>query len=214
MTGSSDEERYSRFRGERQGLTVVVDNTRPREEERLGRSRHREDREGGRRDQSHSLTVVVDNDRSCTQDQRSRPRQRENWDGSWGHRGALAERRRQVRREQREQESYRPYPSQNLTGSRRGRSREQGQGRRAVSWSQRDRQDRDQERGGVQQRGRARERGGRQSQGGRRREHNRERTDVGASRRPGLPSHVQQVVQMGAETVSAPSRSERVPSPP
>ena len=120
MTGSSDEERYSRFRGERQGLTVVVDNTRPREEERLGRSRHREDREGGRRDQSHSLTVVVDNDRSCTQDQRSRPRQRENWDGSWGHRGALAERRRQVRREQREQESYRPYPSQNLTGSRRG----------------------------------------------------------------------------------------------
>ena len=129
MTGSSDEERYSRFRGERQGLTVVVDNTRPREEERPGRSRHREDRAGGRRDQSHSLTVVVDNDRSCTQDQRSRPRQRENRDGSRGHRGALAERRRQERREQRERERYRPYPSQNLTGSRRGRSREQGQGR-------------------------------------------------------------------------------------
>ena len=128
--------------------------------------------------------------------------------------GALAERRRQEQREQRERERYRPYPSQNLTGSRRGRLREQGQRRRAVSWSQRDRQDRDQERGRVQQRGRARERGGRQSQGGRRREHNRDRTDVGASRRPGLPSHVQQVVQMGAETVSAPSRSERVPSPP
>ena len=213
MTGRSDEERYSRFRGERQGLTVMVDNTRPRED-RPGRSRHWEDRAGGRRDQSHSLTVVVHNDRSCTQDQRSRPRQRENRDGSRGYRGALAERRRQERREQRERERYRPYPSQNLTGSRRGRSREQGQGRRAVSWSQRDRQDRDQGRGRVQQRGRARERGGRQSQGGRRREHNRERTDVGASRRPGLPSHVQQVVQMGAETVSAPSRSERVPSPP
>ena len=70
MTGSSDEERYSRFRGEHQGLTVVV--------------------------------VVADNDRSCTQDQRSRPRQRENLDGSRGHRGALAERRRQERREQRE----------------------------------------------------------------------------------------------------------------
>ena len=203
MTGSSDEERYSRFRGERQGAGGGAP----------GRSRHREERAGGRKDQSHSLTVVVDNDHSCTQDQRSRPRQRENWDGSRGHRGALAE-RRQERREQRERERNRPYPNQNLTGSRRGRSREQGQGRRAISWSQRDRQDRDQERGRVKQRGRAREGGGRQSQGGRRREHNRERTDVGASCRPGLPSHVQQVVQMGAETVSAPSRSERVPSPP
>ena len=38
--------------GERQGLTVVVDNSRPRDEYRRSRPRHRENRDGGCRDQA------------------------------------------------------------------------------------------------------------------------------------------------------------------
>ena len=167
INGSSEEERYSRFRGEPQGLTVVVDNTQPRDEDRRGRPRHRENPDGGWRDQT-----------------------------------SLAERRHQERRELRDRATYRPYPGQNQGGSRQEWLRGQRHGRREVSRSQRDRENR-------QKRGRARER--ELCQRDRRHGDTHGRPGMGVSHGQELSTHVQCIVWMGAETVSAP---ERVPSPP
>ena len=167
MNWSIEEERYSRFQGELQGLTVVVNNTRPHDEDRRGRPHHRENPDGGRRDQT-----------------------------------SLAERHLQERRELLDQARYRLYPSQNRSGSRQEWPRGRRHGRREVSRSQRDRENR-------QERGRARERELRQRD--RRHGDTHGRPGMSVSRGQELSTHIQRIVRMGTETVSAP---ERVPSPP